>query len=337
MRDEYEVRTPEAVVLSYSLAGIGSRFLAALIDFIIMVVLLFAVLLGALGLSLLGTNAAIIFFATASFVVVWGYYIFFEALWSGQTPGKRNLGIRVIKTSGLPIGFLESVVRNLVRVVDFLPSFYGLGVIVMFAGPRPRRLGDYAAGTVVVRERVPISLDALTSEIRHGSGDEPIAGEETWNVEVLSLDDDHAIRDFLQIAPNLRPEFIRDQKAAALGTQVAAKIGTSVGLDAETFLRRVVALRSGKTATAASKTRIRAPGEAGWDVGNLGPEHKQLIDEFLNRAPQLKTEARRRLAEQLCQAIAQRLAAPAPADPEAFLQRVAALKEADTETGTELP
>src|SRR4029077_5834199 len=86
------------------------------------------------------------------FCINWGYYAIFEALWKGQTPGKRWAGIRVIKDSGRPINTFEAIGRNLARAVDVLPAFYGVGVIVMLLNAKHRRLGDYIAGTLVVHE-----------------------------------------------------------------------------------------------------------------------------------------------------------------------------------------
>jgi uncharacterized RDD family membrane protein YckC len=86
------------------------------------------------------------------FCIYWGYYAIFEALWKGQTPGKRWAGIRVIKDSGRPINAFEAIARNLVRFIDFLPGFYGVGVVTMLLNAKNRRLGDYVAGTLVVHE-----------------------------------------------------------------------------------------------------------------------------------------------------------------------------------------
>src|SRR5207302_5607161 len=93
--------------------------------------------------------AALIF---ALFVIYWGYFATFEALWNGQTPGKRWAGIRVIKETGRPINAFEAISRNLVRVIDFFPGFYGVGVLTMLLNAKNRRLGDYVAGTLVVHE-----------------------------------------------------------------------------------------------------------------------------------------------------------------------------------------
>src|SRR5258708_11206537 len=86
------------------------------------------------------------------FCINWGYYAVFEILWKGQTPGKRWAGIRVIKDTGRPINAFEAIVRNLIRVFDYFPGFYGVGVVTMLLNAKHRRLGDFVAGTLVVHE-----------------------------------------------------------------------------------------------------------------------------------------------------------------------------------------
>jgi uncharacterized RDD family membrane protein YckC len=156
------------VIFGYEVVGIGSRFMAALVDTAIILILQIVVnltmvlLLGnLLGLDL-GSAWITAVFGLISFALLWGYYIFFEMLWNGQTPGKRLVGLRVLRSDGTPITLTESIIRNLVRFVDFLPLFYGLGVVVMFVNAQSRRLGDLAAGTLVVRDRADLTLDNLT-------------------------------------------------------------------------------------------------------------------------------------------------------------------------------
>ncbi len=88
-----------------------------------------------------------------SFLLNWGYFTLFEAFWGGRTPGKRVARIRVIQQSGRPIGLFESMARNFIRYVDQIPFFYAVGVIAMFSTRQHQRLGDLAAGTLVVRDR----------------------------------------------------------------------------------------------------------------------------------------------------------------------------------------
>jgi uncharacterized RDD family membrane protein YckC len=156
--DKLTIDTPEQVHLEFVLAGIGSRFMAALLDALIEAagyLVLFILSLFWLSTGLFTGSRSVWLEALVSlvaFCINWGYYAIFEALWKGQTPGKRWAGIRVIKDSGRPINAFEAIARNLVRVVDFLPLFYGVGVITMLLNAKNRRLGDYVAGTLVVHE-----------------------------------------------------------------------------------------------------------------------------------------------------------------------------------------
>lgn len=172
--DEFlNIDTPENVVFGYEIAGIGSRFLAALIDtFLIGLLLvvtnltLFFLLANLLSAADLSESASwfAALFGLVSFAFLWGYYIFFEMLWNGQSPGKRWFGLRVLRTDGTPIGLSEAIIRNLIRIVDFLPAYYGVGVITMFLNERARRLGDLAAGTLVVYDRGNVTLASLQTQ-----------------------------------------------------------------------------------------------------------------------------------------------------------------------------
>lgn len=173
--DEFlSIDTPENVIFGYEVVGIGSRFMAALVDTGIIVVVQVVVYLTML---LIANNLfdidifsgwVMAVFGLIAFVLLWGYYIFFEMLWNGQSPGKRLVGLRVLKTDGTPITLAESIIRNLIRLIDFLPVFYGLGVITMFVNAQSRRLGDLAAGTLVVRDQADLTLENLTTAPRRG-------------------------------------------------------------------------------------------------------------------------------------------------------------------------
>jgi uncharacterized RDD family membrane protein YckC len=163
--DELVVATPELVTFGYQLAGPGSRFLAQLIDFPIQVAILVVALLGGLALGgvIRDANAALAAAAILGFIVVWGYFPVSEAVWSGKTLGKYAFGLRVVGDQGEPIQVSQAVIRNLVRIVDFAPVLYGVGIIALFWNGRGKRLGDLAAGTVVVRERAPVRLAQLAA------------------------------------------------------------------------------------------------------------------------------------------------------------------------------
>lgn len=142
------------------LAGIGSRFIAVLVDMIIwsvaLVVLsiaLIAVLPAIRAFGRLSAQWAVALYTFLIFLFNWGYFTLFEAFWNGQTPGKRIAKIRVIQRSGRAIGLFESMARNFIRYVDQLPGFYAVGMIAVFVTKQHQRLGDLAAGTLVVRDR----------------------------------------------------------------------------------------------------------------------------------------------------------------------------------------
>jgi uncharacterized RDD family membrane protein YckC len=158
--DQISIDTPELVSIDMPLAGIGSRFIALLVDYLIwgagLAVLGILALLMLPALHAFNVRSAQWAEATGIFLVFllnWGYFTLFEAFWNGRTPGKRVARIRVIQRSGRSIGMLESMARNLVRYVDQLPFFYAVGVIAMFASRQHQRLGDLAAGTIVVRDQ----------------------------------------------------------------------------------------------------------------------------------------------------------------------------------------
>jgi uncharacterized RDD family membrane protein YckC len=169
MRADYAASTvtPEAVRLHADVAGVGSRTIALLVDTFLQAIVLVPVLVVSLGDGLSGSGEAIVI-GVIVFVVLWLYFPAFESLWRGQTPGKRSQGIRVVRTDGQPAGLAPVLVRNLVRIVDVIALPF-LAVISMVVTRRSQRLGDLAAGTMVVRERAlpaPSSLSlGLTGSV----------------------------------------------------------------------------------------------------------------------------------------------------------------------------
>ncbi len=150
--DELRIDTPEQVALELPIAGVGSRFLAIVVDTLLQGVLYLLVILlfGAFGPAMIAGASrfwANVLFAMAVlglFCIYWGYFALFEIVWSGQTPGKRVAKIRVIRESGRPIDVTAAILRNLLRAVDFLPALYGVGVATMVLNRHSRRLGRFA-------------------------------------------------------------------------------------------------------------------------------------------------------------------------------------------------
>jgi uncharacterized RDD family membrane protein YckC len=231
---DYSVLTPERVSLQYDIAGIGSRGAAAIVDTFIQAVALtvLAIVLLAvaaivssplgLGPPLGRAGTALLFglFALAILVVTSGYFMLWEIVWSGQTPGKRLVGVRVIRENGYPLRPVDAVVRNLVRLVDWLPLFYGLGMLVMLLNNRSRRLGDFASGTIVVRERTPLLPTAFVGES---------------NGQVLAPADATLVRDFLVRRDGMHPG-ARADLAGRMATVLGRRYGLTVDGDPERFL-----------------------------------------------------------------------------------------------------
>jgi uncharacterized RDD family membrane protein YckC len=158
--DQLNIDTPELVAIQMSLAGIGSRFIALLIDtliwaagLVVLVLVLWAFRPALQAFSSLSYQWTVAIFTFSIFLLNWGYFTLFEAFCNGRTPGKRIARIRVIQSSGRAIGIFESMARNFIRYVDQIPFFYAVGVVAVFATRQHQRLGDLAAGTLVVRDR----------------------------------------------------------------------------------------------------------------------------------------------------------------------------------------
>ncbi|NTW03334.1 MAG: RDD family protein [Oscillochloris sp.] len=248
MNDRYLVETPEVVDLAYDVAGLGSRCLAAVID-----TLLILLILGTLGVTLFFTIGQIIndqseslvlaVWSLLSFAGLWGYYLIFELIWSGQTPGKRVLGLRTVREGGRPITPGASAIRNVVRIVDFLPFGYGLGTLVMFADWRSRRLGDLAAGTLVVREGVAISLDHLTGLVApvliaprsYDAPPTPLLP----NLDRIEIANYDLAQDFLRRRDRLDPE-PRARMATQLANALRARLDVQSSGASEPFIEHFV-------------------------------------------------------------------------------------------------
>jgi uncharacterized RDD family membrane protein YckC len=146
-----EVETPEGLALNLRCAGVVPRSMAWLLDLTIRTAVVWVLAMSLAALGDAGMGVVMI----AMFLVFWGYPIAFEVLNDGQTPGKRMLGLRVINDNGTPVTWVPSIVRNLIRVVDMMPMLYGFGLVCALVDPSARRLGDLAAGTLVVYVEKP--------------------------------------------------------------------------------------------------------------------------------------------------------------------------------------
>lgn len=245
-----QIDTPENVVFGYQIAGIGSRFLACFVDTLLISALLLFVnfaLAAFLRITDLATGSdsvttwLVALFGLLSFAIFWGYYIFFETLWNGQTPGKRRNGLRVIRRNGTPVTAGEVVIRNLVRIIDLLPAFYGVGIVAMFIDGQSRRLGDLAAGTLVVRDREAVTLSSLyTAPVAPvaRADDQPPDGR--LPVERLSAQEIEMVEDYFRRRHELaNRDAIAWQMARSLCNRMGIASDTVKQYQAERFLSDV--------------------------------------------------------------------------------------------------
>jgi uncharacterized RDD family membrane protein YckC len=244
MLDElYTVETPEQVDLAYDVAGVGSRALAALIDHLLVGIV---IAVGVALLALLGNRLGLTSFLLiitlvvfGSLFVLCGYYVAFEVLWNGQTPGKRALGLRMVHVSGRPISFGASAVRNLLRLVDFLPAAYGVGFLVMFFDKRARRLGDMAAGAMAVRQRDALTLDSLMQPINRPVV-RSVANITIPNLHALQRSDMDLVQSFVRRRAVLAPD-ARQRVAQQVLVPVQARLGYPITTEPEAFLVQLAA------------------------------------------------------------------------------------------------
>jgi uncharacterized membrane protein SpoIIM required for sporulation/uncharacterized RDD family membrane protein YckC len=228
LHETIDVETPELVVLSYQVAGVGSRMAAALVDYLVLAVLLFG--LSVLAVAFFGPSGRLLPTAGAAWalgalllgnlVAFWGYFVVAETLFDGQSIGKRAFRLRVVRDGGLPITFAASATRNLVRFIDAQPGvFYGVGLASLFVSKLGKRLGDFAAGTIVVQEGLVAAPVVAGPTPRTGDGTE---GAEAQHARLR--DEEFALLDrFLGRRDELVPE-----RAAAFEAQLADRFAAAL-------------------------------------------------------------------------------------------------------------
>lgn len=265
-----DVETPELVVFSYTIAGVGSRALAALIDSLICIVTIILIMI---GLAISSTRRAAgatpgvfdawaaAIFVLAIFCVIWGYYVLFEGLADGQTPGKRLLRLRVVRDGGYSVTFGASAVRNLVRLVDIQPiPSYAVGIVTIMFSKSGKRLGDIVAGTIVVRE-------ALVREIAPVAA--PVAGSAPSSLDTALTEDEFTVLErFMERRDSLDPG-----RRNALASQIAERLPTNAVTDdgrTASVLERLVRLYE-------SERAARARGAAARQARGAGRERNVLV------------------------------------------------------------
>jgi uncharacterized RDD family membrane protein YckC len=231
--DEVRIETPEQIDLALEPAGLGSRFVARMLDtlvqigIVVLVAIPCVILLALAGISLdLSSNLALGYlaavFVLVLFLVQFVYDIYFELRNNGQTPGKSRAGIRVMRDGGAPVDFWSSCIRNILRVVDLLPAAYLGGALLILLSSRRQRLGDFAAGTVVIRERSVGLPDDMVQVVEKYASDEFVFTTE--QISACSPSDRHVLRSYFQRHRDMEMESRR-----RLARQLAKTFCTKTG------------------------------------------------------------------------------------------------------------
>lgn len=246
LEDRITIQTPEGVTLEMTLAGLGSRAAASVLDTLIKGAVLVAVLLfGWFVTSVVNVDGSALVTAlisVAAFLLIFVYDIAFETLNSGKTPGKRASGIRVVTIDGGPIRFTTSAIRSIMRVVDFLPGLYFIGIVAIVTTQKNQRLGDLAAATVVVRDRRP---DGGRAELGTSIPNIQSTGPQ-WDVSGISAHELAVARQFLERRDAL--DFTtRARIAKQIATPLRSRVfGPTPDIDPEKFLERLVAEKANR-------------------------------------------------------------------------------------------
>lgn len=234
MERSVSVRTPESIDFYYELAGLGSRFMAVAIDFLVQalaaIVISIIFLSAARGIDALARNlhanqarwdsvVVAVWFLTL-FLIFFAYFVLFEVLWHGQTPGKKLMGIRVVRDGGYPVDFMSSLIRNALRLIEFSVGAYAISAISALLSPQNKRLGDLAAGTIVVRDRG----FEVSDPKRWLSGDEAVMGAGLAGTSNLTADEVALVQRYVYRRTTLDPKAAAEA-AARIASALRPKLG----------------------------------------------------------------------------------------------------------------
>src|SRR5690242_674081 len=260
-----DIETPEQTVFSYSVAGIGSRAAAALIDYLICfgVLVVLSVCWSLLVPAVTGAASplrkvtgswALAVLVFVQFLLLWGYYVVFEVLWDGQTPGKRRIGIRVVQDGGFSVSWTASAVRNIARAIDMQPGImYGVGILSAAVSRSGKRLGDMIAGTIVVHERV-VSIAAPSMSVGDAVDDATAQASRIPSpVSAALTDEEFALLDrFLA-----RRRALEAWRRAQLATQLLDRFGDRIADRKGSPMRMLLALHESERAARARGTAAK--------------------------------------------------------------------------------
>lgn len=249
--------TPEAILLEFSEAGLGSRSLAFIVDLGVRLGIFWAIMVG-LGLAapIVGETVVVVVMIVSIFSILLVYPVVCEALWNGKTVGKMLVGLRAVTVEGAPVRFRHAAIRSALGLVDFFASAGTIAILTSLSTRQSQRLGDLAAGTIVIRER-QAGAHAQPIIFQPPMGWEPfVAGLDTSTID----DEDYVlVRAFLLRVRELR-SVARQERAQELAVWVAGRLGVDVpaGHPPETFLVAVASAYQARHASPSSSS-VAAP------------------------------------------------------------------------------
>jgi uncharacterized RDD family membrane protein YckC len=254
IEDRITVSTPEGVDLDVVVAGLGSRFMSSLVDSTLQALLIIPLLILA-GVAEAGVAIA----SLGGFLVIFGYPVVCDALLDGRTVGRRLTGLRLVTEDGGRVGFLAAAVRNIVRIIDFLPGAYSVGALAVIVSTRNQRVGDMAAGTLVVRA-APVRRGLAVPGAGRVAPDVPEVGATpvaspvplpegagAWDLTRVTAEDVRVVRSFLARRPELDPA-----ARARVGSELArrlrpAVVGPDPSLPDEALLEQLLAAKTARS------------------------------------------------------------------------------------------
>ena len=235
------ITTPEGVRLELTVAGMGSRIAAATIDAILqaLVLIIAGIAVSSIATESGGGTLLLGLFSLLAFLVFFGYPILTEVLWEGRSVGKAVVNLRVVRTDGGAVGFVASLIRNVLRLVDFLPSFYAIGFVAAMINKRGQRLGDLAADTMVVR--LPRTKQAQSQATRLYGLRLPPPASVPWDVSAVTAEEIATLRHYAERRDSLGSAS-RARLTDTLYAKVKDKVVPTTQLTSkEAFLLQIVA------------------------------------------------------------------------------------------------
>jgi|1186.fasta_scaffold448893_1 uncharacterized RDD family membrane protein YckC len=233
--DRRTIATPEGVDLELPLAGLGSRFIGLLLDTLIQTT---AITIAIVAFLVAGSELGAVIVSSAGVLAIVGYYVLFEVAGGGRTPGKRAAGVRVVMDAGGPVGLRASLIRNIIRLLEGFATLYVPAVVSVLASRNNQRLGDHAAGTLVIRDRRPAAPAPYVASPRQDAGALDATG--------VSEDELAIVSSYLARREGLAPQARRALAAELAGRLRPRVAGARADQTDEQFLEQLFAAKAGR-------------------------------------------------------------------------------------------